>query len=452
MPPDFLNLPGLTTVSYEDNGSHYCVQAKGSQDICLCPECSSLFFHKHGTQKQTFMDTPMHGKRVLIKVIRQRFQCQDCNKTFFEPLPAIDSKRQATKRLIGHIEERCVQETFVALAREVGVDEKTVRHVFDDYIDKKKTDVQYQTPEILGIDELKIIGDYRAMLTNIDKLSIFDMLQSRKKVKLFEYFDSLPDKQNVHTLVMDMWNPYRQIGQKVFPGKLIVVDKFHVVRMANDGLERVRKRIRKTLDDRTRLKLKDVRFVLLKRKETLSEEQAAKANKWFEQFPELGIAYEAKERFYDIYTQPTREAAELAAERWASSLPPEIEKDFRDLRVALHNWNREILNFYEQPVTNAYTESVNAIARFINRIGRGYSFEVLRARLLYNDQAVADSSTSVRKKIRKAKPSSDPFSFNSFSMGRMTIGRDEDEYEVTTTNYGPYIPTLVRLLEEGHFM
>lgn len=104
------------------------------------------------------------------------------------------------------------------------------------------------------------------------------------------------------------------------------------------------------------------------------------------------------------------------------------------------------MNFYEQPVSNAYTESVNAIARFINRIGRGYSFEVLRARLLYNDQAIAESSTSVRKKIRRPKPSS----HDSFSFGRMIA--DRDQYEETTTNYGPHIPTLIRLLEEGYFL
>ena len=443
--PDFINISGLTTLSHEDQGDHYLVQVKGTGEPQQCPECTSLFFHKHGTQKQSYMDTPMHGKRVLLEIARQRYKCQDCGKTFFEPLPCMDSKRQATGRLISYIEQRCMQETFVALAREVGVDEKTVRYVFDDYVIRKKSEVQFKTPEILGIDEVKIIGSYRAMLTNIDRLSVFDMLPSRMKVSLLDYFDALPEKQNVHTLVMDTWGPYRQIGRKIFPGKLIVVDKFHVVRMANDGLERVRKRIRKSLDYKTRIKLKDDRFTLLKRRHTLSEEQTAKTNKWFEMFPELGAAYDAKERFYDIYVQPTREAAEIAVERWTGNLPTEIEKDFRDLRVALRNWNQEIMNFYEQPVTNAYTESVNSIARFINRIGRGYSFEVLRARLLYNDQALKDSSTSVRKKIRKPRPSQD-----SFTMGRMMA--ETDQYEETTTNYGPYIPTLVKLLEDGYFL
>jgi len=444
---DFLNLPGLSTVSYEDHGDHYRVLAKSNGNPQRCSECLSRFIHKHGTLDQSYMDTPMHGKRVLLDIIRQRYRCQGCGKTFLYSLLSMDNRRQATKRLIGYIEKHCMQVTFVALAREVGVDEKTIRHVFDDYVVRREKEIDAKTPAILGIDEIKIIGDYRAVLTNIGKSSVFDMLDSRKKAKLLEYFDSLPDKQNVETLVMDMWNPYRQIGQKVFPNKLIVVDKFHVVRMANDGLERVRKRIRKAVDKKTRLKLKDGRFTLLKRKESLSEEDTAKANEWFELFPELGVAYEAKERFFDIYSQPSRAAGELAADQWASSLSPEIEKDFRDLRVALHNWNREIFNYYEQPVTNGYTECINGIVRLINQIGRGYSFEVLRARLLFNEQALADSSTSVRKKIRKAKPSSEEYSF---SYGMMT--EDEDQYEETITNYGPYIPTLIRLLEEGYFL
>jgi len=33
-------------------------------------------------------------------------------------------------------------------------------------------------------------------------------------------------------------------------------------------------------------------------------------------------------------------------------------------------------------ITNAYTESFNSIARKMDRMGRGYSFEVLRAKLL----------------------------------------------------------------------
>ena len=449
---DLLKLPYLQTISCIDNGNHYRVTASGTLEPSSCDSCGQNDFYKHGSQHQEYMDTPMHGKRVLIEIGRRRFRCKACGKTMFEPLPDMDGKRQATSRLIQYIEKRCVKETFSSLAREIGIDDKTVRFVFDDYAARRQKEVQYKTPEIMGIDELKIIGDYRAILTNIDKLAVFDLLPSRKKVSLLEYFDALPDKQNVTTLVMDMWNPYRQVGKKLFPGRLIVADRFHVVRMANEGMERVRKQIRKTVDDKTRIKLKDERFLLYKRKENLTDEDVVKVQKWFKMFPQLQLAYEAKERFFNIYSQPTRAAAEIEAEKWVSSLRTCVQKQFRDLRVALYNWHEEIFNYYENPVTNAYTESMNNITRFINRMGRGYSFEVLRARLLFDEKVIKGDRSSIRKKVRKPKQADN---CDCFSLGR-TISPSGDDFEYVTeegpvVNYGADLSTLARLLEEGYF-
>ena len=449
---DILKLNYLQTLDCQDKGNYYHFSASGTLDPGSCDACGQNDFYKHGSQPQTYMDTPMHGKRVLIEIDRRRFRCKACGKTMFEPLPDMDGKRQATSRLIEYIERRCMKDTFSALSREIGIDDKTVRFIFDDYVVKRQNEVQYKTPEVMGIDELKIIGDYRAILTNIDKLALFDLLPSRKKVSLLEYFDALPNKQNVTTLVMDMWNPYRQVGKKLFPGRLIVADRFHVVRMANEGMERVRKQIRKTVDDKTRIKLKDERFLLYKRKANLTDEDMEKVQKWFKMFPQLQLAYEAKERFFDVYIQPSREAAEVEADRWVASLRSCFDKQFRDLRVALHNWHEEIFNYYENPVTNAYTESMNNITRFINRMGRGYSFEVLRARLLFDEKLVKGERSAIRKKIRKPKPSGN---YDTFSIGR-TIASDGNDYEYVTekgpvVNYGADLSTLARLLEEGYF-
>lgn len=440
---DLLNLPCLRVTDYEDCGDHYFVAAHGHLEPGPCSGCGHDDYYRHGAQKQIIMDTPIHGKRTMIEVHRRRFRCKICGKTAFEPMPDIDPKRQATKRLVDYIEHRCLTETFMSVAREVGVDNKTVRNIFDDMLARKEKQHKYQTPEVLGIDELKIIGDYRAMLTNIKELALFDMLPSRKKANLIDYFRNLPDKGKVTTLVMDMWNPYRQLGVQELPGRLIVVDKFHVLRMANEGLERVRKRIRKGLDQKTRLKLKNERFVLLKRKSALSEDEKKDARKWFSLFPELGCAYDAKERFFEIYDQPTRAAAEIVAGRWADSLPTDIAKDFRDLQVALGNWNKEIFNYYENPVTNAYTEALNGIARQINRMGRGYSFEVLRARLLFEKQAIK-KSPSLRKKPRQRPVSGYEF-IQEFKRGL------EGPAEEPVVEYGADLLKLIQLFEDGYF-
>jgi transposase len=55
---------------------------------------------------------------------------------------------------------------------------------------------------------------------------------------------------------------------------------------------------------------------------------------------------------------------------------------FYPLTRAVNNWMPEIMAYFDHPVTNAYTESLNNLGRVMNRLGRGYSFEALRAKIL----------------------------------------------------------------------
>ncbi|MFZ8286734.1 transposase, partial [Staphylococcus aureus] len=72
---------------------------------------------------------------------------------------------------------------------------------------------------------------------------------------------------------MDMWTPYRDAVQTVLPDARIVIDKFHVVRMANDALEKVRKGLREQLTPKQRRGLMHDRFVLLKRERDLNDQE-----------------------------------------------------------------------------------------------------------------------------------------------------------------------------------
>lgn len=208
---DILRLPSLRAETVEDNGDHYRIRASGQFLPGICPQCRSFELVGHGRQLQQFLDVPIHGKRTLLEIERQRFRCKRCNKTLFGTLGDMDAKRLCTSRLVTYIEFRCLKKTFAELAREVGVDEKTIRHIFDDYIARLQSEVEFETPEIMGIDELKIIDQYRAMITNVEHLALYDMLPTRKKADLIAYFKQLPDKHRVKVITMDLWNVYRQV-------------------------------------------------------------------------------------------------------------------------------------------------------------------------------------------------------------------------------------------------
>lgn len=443
---DFVNLPNLRTLKVVDQGSHYEIEVEGCVIPTACPACGCQALYKHGTKAQSFMDVQNHDKRTIIHISRKRYRCSVCGKTLMEPLPDMDSKRMATERMVGYIEKRCLSETFVHIANELGIDEKTVRHVFDDHVQRLRQTTHFETPEILGIDEIKITGSYRCMITNIAKLSIFDLLPNRSKADLLEYFKKMPDKQNIGVVTMDMWQTYRDVVRTHLPGRLIVSDRFHVVRMANEAMESIRKELRKSLSNSARIKLKDDRFVLLSRYTGLNDEKKETLERWSKMFPVLGIAYRTKETLHDIYNHPTKAEAQQAFLDWAKHMDPLVEPAFKRMIGSIHNWWDEVFAYYDCPVTNGYTESANNLAKEMNRVGRGYSFDVVRAKLIYDSNARDVTKVTIRGKggKRKDAPKAD-----------FIAGKDLDVLQAETGDavieYGPHIPTLVKLLKDGHF-
>jgi hypothetical protein len=58
---------------------------------------------------------------------------------------------------------------------------------------------------------------------------------------------------------------------------------------------------------------------------------------------------------------------------------------FKQLIKAMTNWEKEIFSYFNMPISNAYTESLNNLIKVTNKIGRGYSFEALRAKILFTE-------------------------------------------------------------------
>ncbi len=165
---------------------------------------------------------------------------------------------------------------------------------------------RFETPRILGIDELYLNKRYRCILTNIEERTLLDLLTTRRQDLVTNYLMKLKDRQKVEIVSMDMWNPYRTAVKTVLPQARIVVDKFHVVRMANDALEKVRKGLRKELKPSQSRTLKGDRKILLKRAHEVSDRERLIMETWTGAFPQLLAAYEHKEHFYGIWDAITR--------------------------------------------------------------------------------------------------------------------------------------------------
>ena len=385
---DILNLTDWKVISSEEKRDTFYITAEVTLEPYACPRCGVLGpkLQKFGTHTKEIPDLPIRFKQTIILATTQRYRCLECKKTFYQPLPGVEEKRQATCRLVEHIQVKSLEKPFSELADEIKLDEKTVRNIFDDYIAYLEETVKFETPTWLGMDELalrKRTAPY-GVLTNIQERTVFDLLKNRSKETIIQRLYKIKDRQKIELVCMDMWDPYRQVVHEMLPGRIIVVDKFHLVRMASDALEKFRKAMKEELPAGQRRQLKSDRFAMLRRNANITDKDRLTQEIWFAAYPDMRIMYNLKEQFYQIFEMDKRPEAEKAYGEWEKSIPSSLRVWFKDLNRAVTNWKPEIFSYFDFHITNAYTESSNSKTRSIFDDGKGYGFKAIRAKVLFN--------------------------------------------------------------------
>ena len=142
-------------------------------------------------------------------------------------------------------------------------------------IDALKQDHHFETPEWMGIDEIHLLRRPRAVITNLRQNTAINLLPDRDKRSILRYLATLEHKDRIHTVAMDMWRLYRDAVLKMLPDASVVVDKFHVLRMANQSMDELRRSLSRSKDaDRLRRKAAEVKkdaYLFRKREKDLDD-------------------------------------------------------------------------------------------------------------------------------------------------------------------------------------
>jgi transposase len=302
--------------------------------------------------------------------------------TFLDDVPEIEEDSRFTKRLISYIERESIRKNFLTVAGETGVSESTVRGLFMKFIRRDGSIPVFETPTVLGIDDVYINRVACCILTDIEKKRVFDILPGRQMETVYDYLIHLKDKENVEIVAMDMSRPFARSVTDALPDADMVIDTFHVQRMGNMSINIFLRDLRKSLNLSQRRICMHDRFILMKRSFNLSPEEKQALLKWRRKLPVLSKVYELKEEFFRIWRISNREDAEIAYSLWQERIPAELRFVFHEILTAVENWEHQIFNYFDYGVTNAFTESANNLVKNIQKQCRGCSFEVVRAKIL----------------------------------------------------------------------
>lgn len=348
-----------------------------------CPFCSSVTNKVHDYRPSVIKDAPVLGKHLLLHYKKRRYHCNNCGHHFNEPFSLLPKRCRITTRL-AFLAVHQLKETqnVSSVARQLGVSASTIfRRIQDISFPKPKC-----LPSVLSIDEFKGNAEgekFQAILTDPVRHKVLDILPSRRQTEIATYLRSFSDRKRVKYFVMDMNKVYRDVALTYFPNATIVIDKFHVVRYITRALENVRKRVQKDMHPSRRKYFKRSRRILLSHYNSLSDENRLALEVMLQLSNDLAQAYYLKELFFDFMDSKSSDEAKPKLRKFIISAQVSQLKEFNQTLTMLGNWSRYILNAFDCPYSNGFTEGSNNKIKVIKRNGYGFrNFKNFRNRIL----------------------------------------------------------------------
>lgn len=210
---------------------------------------------------------------------------------------------------------------------------------------------------------------------------------SRSKKKTFEkWLDDLgySARMAIKVVSIDMWEPYRQAVRTKLSHAILVADRFYVMKQLNSRIDQLRRSIQRKADKETAQILKGCRWLLLKNRNELMQEEQNRLSEILGACPELRTLYLLKEEFRLIFEKmKDRQQADQFLRVWAIKARSTGNKFLCKFVSTLQNWRTEILNYFENHVTNGFVEGINRGIRTIINQAYGYKiFENFRLQVL----------------------------------------------------------------------
>lgn len=294
---------------------------------------------------------------------------------------------------------------------------------YQDWEQKSHAEQWVLFPENLGpylsIDETSLSnGELCTIITNKDakgqKGALVAMLEGTSSDTIIPFINQMPEKERekVEEVTLDMAGSMNKIVRTCFPKAALVIDRFHVQKLAYDALQEMRiahrwdainketdeiqealltdkKYIPKKLGNGDTLKqlLARSRYLLFKSREKWTETQKIRAKILFDLYPDIKKAYSLTHSLRLIFSKTkTKGVAYTKLARWYNDVAESEFKSFNTIAASIYSHYKEILNFFDRRSTNASAESFNAKLKSFRATQRGVSdmsFFIFRVAKIY---------------------------------------------------------------------
>ena len=366
----------------EDGSVHFTLEIPVAEQVC--PHCGASTRKSKGKRSRDVKFGAMQHHTVTATYLQRRYKCQECNHTFIEKNPFVSRYLRLSKSNMEYLFRQLGEKgTFTEMAKRSDVSVSTVIR----YCSKQAIPKPTQLPTVLGIDEYKGNAEgqmYQVIITDLRNHSVVDILPKRETRALIQYFKTFSKeaREQVKYIVMDMCPLFKLVMQTMFSHAHIVADRYHVCRLVDWALERVRKREQKQIVTHSRM-LKYNRRVLMKNPDTLTENERVKLLEILRISDDLRRAYGLRLGFRKIFKTYSIPNIERHIQLWLKIVESSHLPEFSNFKTSFISWFPQIVNAFVLPYSNGFTEGCNNNIKVLKRISYGLRhFGRFRVRIL----------------------------------------------------------------------
>lgn len=255
----------------------------------------------------------------------------------------------------------------------LGEDPHRIWTIFNYWVERaySKSDITGVTD--IGIDETsrRKGHSYVTVAVDLDSSRVIHVTEGKDKeaVKCVKkYIESKGVKStSINRASMDMSPSFISGTREHFPNAEIHFDRFHVVKLLNEAMDKVRQ-----LERKEHAELKGHKYTFLKSPSKLSDKKKKELNKLITLFPTLGEAYRLKTLFNDLWEMESEEEATAFLVDWCKEVEDKGITPFQSFINTIKVHWQGIVNFCETQINNGILEGLNSKIQLAKRRARGY--------------------------------------------------------------------------------
>jgi transposase len=423
-----LGLDGFRVLEVTENVDELVVVVETVVEITGCAACGSRAV-AHERKVIEVRDLACFGRPARLVWRKRRWRCREglCDaKTWSEHSDHVDAQAVITRR------------AGVEACRQVGENARPVSQVANEFgvcwWTIMNAVVEHGTPLVddpervstvaqLGVDETSFLRANRAHstiyatgLVDLEERIVIDMVHGNRAADLRRWTANADRAwlAGIEVVATDLAESFRAGLSPHLDHATRVADPFHVVRVANRCLDKVRRRVQnETLGHRGRKHdpLYRIRKLLLSGAERLDErgqDRLLLGLRVGDPHDEVLGAWLAKESVREVYLTDDPDEAALLLDKAIAGCADDDVAEIQSLGRTLTAWREEILAHHQTGASNGPTEGLNLCVKKVKRCGHGFrSFENYRLRVLLHAGGVTWPERPSPPRIRTRAPYSD---------------------------------------------